>query len=207
MDIQFYGANCIVLSSKQARVVIDDNLKELGGKSVTKEGDICLFTSSHSAVEQAKIVINQPGEYEASGVSIFGLQAQAHMDEQGQKNTTMFKITFNDVRIVVTGHIFPKLSESALEAFGVVDVLFVPVGGNGYTLDGEGAMSIIKDIDPKLVIPTHYDNKSLHYPVPQQKLEDALKAITMEPRERVTKLQLKPGDLIDTAQLVIVESA
>ena len=44
MDMQFYGANCVVLSSKQNRVVIDDNLATLGSKSVTKDGDICLFT-------------------------------------------------------------------------------------------------------------------------------------------------------------------
>jgi hypothetical protein len=39
MDIQFYGANCVVLSDKNARVVIDDNLADLGAKTIAKAGD------------------------------------------------------------------------------------------------------------------------------------------------------------------------
>ena len=34
MELRYYGANCLVLITKQARVVVDDNLSELGGKSI-----------------------------------------------------------------------------------------------------------------------------------------------------------------------------
>jgi L-ascorbate metabolism protein UlaG (beta-lactamase superfamily) len=37
-----------------------------------------------------------------------------------------------------------------------VDILFVPVGGK-YTLDAEGAMKIINKIEPRIVIPMHYE--------------------------------------------------
>lgn len=206
MDLQFYGGNCVSLSNKQVRIVVDDNLADLGAKSVIKEGDICLFTGAHATpTGNPKIVIDQPGEYEVSGVSVSGLQARAHIDEVGQRNATVFKLTIDDIRIVVTGHIFPELSENELEELGVVDVLIIPVGGNGYTLDGVGALNIIKEIEPKLIIPTHYADKGLHFAVPQQTLEDALKAISMEPKEKTPKLRLKPGDLADIAQLVVLE--
>ena len=60
-------------------------------------------------------------------------------------------------------------------------MLVVPVGGNGYTVDPVGALKLIKDIEPKLVIPTHYADKALKYPVPQQDLAGALKEPGMEP--------------------------
>jgi L-ascorbate metabolism protein UlaG (beta-lactamase superfamily) len=206
MDIQFYGANCIVLSGKRARVVIDDNLAELGAKSVAKEGDIAIFTGPHGEPShKAKIVIGQPGEFEVSDVSIFGIAARAHIDEEKQKSVTMYKLLFEDLSVLVAGHVYPELSDAQLESIGMIDVLFVPVGGNGYTLDGIGALKLIKKIEPKLVIPTHYDDSGLSFPVPQQSLEQALKALAMEPKEIITKLRLKPIDLTDTTQLVILE--
>lgn len=208
MDIQFYGANCITISGKRVRIVIDDNLVELGAKSVAKEGDVALFTSPHKgAVSGAKIVIDQPGEYEVSGVSIYGIAARAHMDEEKEKTATMYKLLLEDLSILVTGHVYPELSDDQLEAIGMIDVLFVPVGGNGYTLDGIGALKLIKKIEPKLVAPTHYDDVKLSFPMPQQTLEQSLKALAMEPKEVVSKLKLKPADLSDTTSLVVLEKS
>lgn len=208
MDIQFYGANCLVLSSKHVRLVVDDTLSPLGGKSVAKDGDICLFTGPHDELtSKPKILIDMPGEYEASNVSILGLQARTHMDEEGKRNATMYKITWGETRVLVTGHVFPKLSEIELETIGIIDIMFVPVGGNGYTLDGTGAMQLVKQVEPKLVVPTHYADSELKYEVPQQSLEDALKVIGMEPKETTKKLQFKPAEVTDTTQLVVLEKA
>jgi len=208
MDIQFYGANCVTLATKQARIVIDDNLADLGAKSVTKSGDIALYTAAHGeAPAGVKIAIDQPGEYEVSGVSIYGVQARAHMDEEDKHSATMYKLLIDDLRVLVTGHVYPELSDDELENIGMVDLMIVPVGGNGYTLDGVGALKLIKKVEPKLVIPTHYDEKGLNYPVPQQTLEQALKALAMDPKETTSKLKLKSADLGEVTQLVVVERA
>jgi L-ascorbate metabolism protein UlaG (beta-lactamase superfamily) len=181
-------------------------LASLGAKAVTKPGDIALFTTAHGlpAVE-TKIILDQPGEYEVSDISIQGIAARAHMDEEKQKTATVYKLVLDDVRIAVVGHVYPDFTSSQLENLGTIDILIIPVGGNGYTLDPVGALKLIKEIEPKLVIPTHYDDKSLKYEVPQQTLEDALKGLSMEPRETVTKLKVKAGELGDVTQLVVLE--
>lgn len=209
MDIQFYGANCITISNKKLRIVVDDNLADLGQKAVIKQGDIVLYTGAHS-LPQAKptILIDGPGEYEVSEVSIYGIPLRGHMDEAGKKEATAYKIIVDDTRFLVLGHVHPDLNERELEAIGTVDVLVVPVGGNGYTLDSVGALKILKDIEPKLIIPTHYDDKTLTYPVPQQTLEQALTGLSMEPKETVDKLRLKPSDLSEgLQQLVVLEKS
>jgi len=208
MDIQYYGANTVRISSKKDSIIVDDNLANLGQKSVTKNGDIVLFTGPHgdsSSTTEPKIVIDRPGEYEVSDISIQGIAARSHIDEEDQKNSIIFKIVEDETKIVVAGHIFPELNDEQLEAIGMVDVLIIPVGGNGYTLDGIGALKIIRDIEPKIVIPTHYDEKGFNYPVPQQPLEEALQALAMEPKETVSRLKVKPVDLTDTTQLIILE--
>ncbi|MFZ2513197.1 MAG: MBL fold metallo-hydrolase [Candidatus Saccharimonadales bacterium] len=208
MDIQFFGANCIVVSTKQVRLVFDDNLESLGSKSIAREGDVCFFTSPHpDAVNTAKMTVDIPGEYEVSGVNVHGMPARAHMDAETERNAVIYKVTIGDARVLITGHIFPKLSEAKLEDIGLVDVMIVPVGGNGYTLDPTGALQIIKQVEPKLVIPTHYADSSLKYEVPQQALDEAVRAIGMEPKETTKKLQYKPGEATDTTQFIILEKA
>lgn len=206
MDVQFYGGNCIVLSGKDARIVIDDNLAALGLKPVTRDGDVALFTAAHDTPKAGlKLVIDRPGEYEIANVSVIGVPARNHIDEDGKQAGTMFKVTAGDIDMLFCGHVFPEISEKQLEGIGTVDVMFVPVGGNGYTLDPTGALQLIKEIEPKLVVPTHYADKAVKYEVPQQSLEDALKGLGMEPRETVTKLKLKGLELADVTQLLVLE--
>lgn len=201
MEIQFYGANCIRLVTKKATIVIDD----LEG-TVAKAGDIALFTGPHKAPKAAvKIAIDQPGEYEVSDVSIQGVIARAHMDEADKRTATIFKVIAQDVRFVALGHVYPELNDAQLETLGIVDVLTIPVGGNGYTLDGVGALNLIKEIEPKIVIPTHYADKGVNYEVPQAPLEEALKVLAMEPKETVPKLKLKAGEIAETTHLILLE--
>lgn len=208
MDIQFYGANCITLSTKQARVTIDDTVADLGGKSAAKPDDIALFTGVHASPAVApKIMIDQPGEYEVSGVSIYAVQTRSHIDDTKEKNATMFKLVVDDVKVLVTGHVYPELTDAQLEKIGMVDVMLVPVGGNGYTLDSIGALKLIKKVEPKIVIPTHYNQPGLNLPVPQQDLEQALKGLSMEPKETVAKLKVKPGEFAEGMQLIILEKS
>lgn len=206
MDVQFYGGNCFLLANKTIRLVVDDNLQKLGLKSITKPGDIALFTSKPESVNpELKLTIDIPGNYEVGGLSIIGVSARAHIDPEGEHSATMYKIQTADASYLFVGNIYPDLSDEQLEDIGMVDVMFVPVGGNGYTLDGVGAMHVIRQIEPKLVIPSHFAEKGINYEVPQQSLEDAMKNISLEVKETLPKLRLKPNELGEVTQLTILE--
>jgi len=206
MELQFYGANCISLSHKGTRLVIDDNLAELGSKPVVKATDVALFTNQHQPTA-ARLTFDGPGEYEVADISVVGIAARPHIEAADKLGATMFKLVAGETSVLVTGHIHPELSDAQLESIGHVDLLVVPVGGNGYTVDPAGALQLIKAIEPKLVVPTHYADKPLKYPVPQQDLAAALKELAMEPKETRSKLKRKPGDLSDLTQLIIVEKS
>jgi len=211
MDVQFFGANCVTVTVGNARIVIDDTLAVMGGKPVARPGDIVLSTQKISDDERlkravdAKLLVDRPGEYEVSDISIYGIQARLHMDEDKQRTGTMYKLIAKDLRMLVTGHVFPKLKETELEQIGAIDVMVVPVGGNGYTLDPVGAMDLIKAIEPKLVIPTYYADDKLTFEVPAQTLDQALQALGFEVKERTGKLKLKSGDWGESTQLVVLE--
>jgi L-ascorbate metabolism protein UlaG (beta-lactamase superfamily) len=207
MDMQYYGGNCVVFSTKGARLVFDDNLSELGLKSVMKAQDVVVYTGAHGLPEvETRLVIDGPGEYEVSGLSIVGIASRGHMDVENTHRATMYKVITDEATYLIIGHVYPELNDKQLEKIGMIDVLIVPVGGNGYTLDPIGALQLIKKIEPKIVIPTHYadiDN-AITYPVEQQTLEQVLKALGMETKEMVQKFHYKPLELTGATQLLLV---
>jgi L-ascorbate metabolism protein UlaG (beta-lactamase superfamily) len=206
MELQYFGANCLRLSAKKAQIVIDDNLAMLGLKSITKPSDISLRTSREFP-EHADTAFRAelPGEYEVSGVVIHGIAARSHMGEEGKSSAVIYTIQADDTKVLVLGHIYPELSEDQLEQIGLVDIAVVPVGGNGYTLDGVGALKVIKQIEPKVVIPTHYADPKVKYEVPQTPLADAIKGLGMEVAETVGKYKIKPSELSDSTRLIVLE--
>lgn len=207
MELQFFGGNCLKITTKKAIVIVDDNLHELGGKNITKPEDILLFTSAiPEDAPKAKLVINDPGEYEVSSVSITGISARSHTDEAGQHSATIFKIIAEDVSAVITGHIHPDLSNEQIEAIGTTDVLCIPIGDTGITLDGAGAAQVIRKVEPKIVIPTYFADSKLKYPVPVTDLAKALKELGMEASESLPKLKVKAGEFGESAKLIILEN-
>ncbi len=206
MEIQYYGANCIRIVYKKSAVIIDDNLAELGLASATKEGDVLLRTFGEFTPKKTpKIIIDGPGEYEVSNISVKAIAARAHMDAENEHTATMYKIDIADIRVAVVGHIFADLSEQQLEEMGTIDVLIVPIGNSGYTLDAIGASKVIRKFEPKIVIPTHYADKEVKYEVPQVELEDAIKDLPFEMKDKTPKLKLKSSDLPVIPELVILE--
>jgi L-ascorbate metabolism protein UlaG (beta-lactamase superfamily) len=206
VEVSYYGANCIRINTKKASIVVDDNLSSIGVKAITKPTDISLRTSKLlPKQDNVRFSAEMPGEYEIAGVVIHGVGARSHMDEEGKKTAVIYTIEAEDIRVAVVGHVFPELSDDQLEQIGMVDVVFVPVGGNGYTLDGVGALKIVKQLEPKLVFPTHYHDKQLKYDVPQQELTEGLKGLAMEPAETLPKIKIKSTDLTDATRLIVLE--
>ncbi|HEX5456596.1 MAG TPA: MBL fold metallo-hydrolase [Candidatus Saccharimonadales bacterium] len=209
MEIKFFGANAVRLQTKKAGVVIDDNLSSLGQKSITKESDLSVFTSKQakSGIPKSAFYVDGPGEYEVMNISLQGIATQAHIDEAGKKNATMYRLAIDDFKVGVVGHIYPDIDDDQLERLGMIDVLLIPVGGNGYTLDAAGALKIIKKIGPSIVIPTHYKDSKIKYEVPQDSLEDARKVLSMEPAEELDSLTLKGREFAEGTRLVILKNS
>lgn len=197
MDIEYKGGNCVVLTVKKNTVVVDPKISDLGLKDQGANAAVHLLTLPQFAAPHSEntVVIDGPGEYEVANMSIRGVAARVHMDPaEGPKKATMYAVTAEDISVVVAGHVFPDIAEDQLEALGVVDVLIVPVGGNGYTLDAAGAVDLVRKIGPKVVIPTHYADSAVTYPVVQAGLELFLKELGA-PVEVSSKLKLKSGQL------------
>ena len=180
MEIEFLGANCFRIKSKSTTVIVDDNLEKIGGKSPQGEKTVAFYTSADvrgDAKTASRLVIDSPGEFEVGDLTVTGAQARAHMDEDGKESATVYQFMLANQTVTVLGHVHPDVSAEVLELIGGTDVLIVPVGGNGYTLDPTGAADVVKKVEPGVVIPSHYEIKGLNYEVPAQPLEEFAKIV------------------------------
>lgn len=205
MEITYYGANCFKLVTKNTNLVVDDNLSALGLKQVTGGDEVALFSQRilmGADEPDARVVIDGPGEFELGDITVQGIQARAYTDTEDQKTATIYKVMNGEYQVLFLGHVQAKLDTKVLEKIGVVDVLIVPVGGSGYTLDAEDASEVVKLINPKVVVPCHYKDDAIKYDMPMRELDDFKVKMGMGSVEALKSLKLK-GELEES--VVILE--
>lgn len=205
MDIEFKGANCVLITTKKTGLVVDPKLSSVGLKDIMPKNAIVLATQAATlAADDDAVVIDRPGEYEVRDFSIVGTAAERMIDHDKSQMSTIYRVIVGDIRFAIVGHVAAPLSDEQLEVLGVIDVAIVPVGGNGYTLDAHQAVGVIRQIDPKVVIPTHYADSRVSYEVPQMDLEPFLKELGAVQHEKTPKWKLK-GILPDVLTVMELE--
>lgn len=207
MEFEYFGGNCIKLTTKKSSLMIDlQDLEKIGAKPVTKYPEISLYSEGKpQEIDKANFLFYTPGEYEVHNISIRGIAAQGTQEESDAKNNVIYRLITNDIRVAFAGNVNPDLDNEQLETIGTIDILFVPVGGGGVTLDSVGALKMIRNIEPKIVVPTYYADKGLKYQTPLMSLEDALKELAMEPSESLDKLKIKNRELVESTRLIVLK--
>lgn len=204
-DITYKGANCVVISTKKSTLVADPKLSLVGLKDASVKDAVEVATEERFVVPStdAKLIIDGPGEYEIGDFTLKAVSTTRHIDaETAEQLATIYHIEVGDVRLALLGNIAAKLSEDQLEALGVVDILLLPVGGGGYTLDAVSATTLARQIEPKVVVPLHYAEAALKYEVPQDSLELFTKELGA-PVEVVDKYKVKSAAAIPAALTIV----
>ncbi len=205
-EIEYKGGNGVILSTKKASIVVDPKTSLVGIKDLSIKDAIEIATEARFALngEEAKLVIEGPGEYGIADFDISGIAAQRHLDAASDpKQSTMYRIEAGDIRVALIGNIYEKLSEDQLEQLGIVDVAIVPVGGGGYTLDPEGAAAVVRALDPKVVIPVHYNDSALQYEVPQADIDEFITTLGVPAEDVTGKYKLKSAAALPQTLTII----
>ncbi len=216
MIIQYYGHSCFKLTTKPAgrgqadvNIFLDPFDKSIGLRPPQGSADLVLVSHDHpdhnnvAAIKGEPSVIDIPGEYSVKGVNIVGFPS-FHDEKDGAErgSNTIYVLESEDLRICHLGDLGTDLTEKQYDAISGVDILMIPVGGGGYTIDGEKAAKMVKKIEPRVVIPMHFKTKGV-----TAKIDDEKKfcdAIGNCPTERVAKLNFKKKDAEDKKMEVII---
>lgn len=163
MEITWLGHACFRLRNREATIVIDPFAAETGYNPRTiGEADVVLVSHDHAAHNNAAAVsgsprvIQGPGEFEVGGVLITGVRTY-HDGSKGANlgKNTAYVVEMDEVRICHLGDLGHIPTPEQAEALNGAEVLLVPVGG-GTTLDAEAAAEVVSLLEPRIVVPMHY---------------------------------------------------
>src|SRR6266568_1021665 len=115
MELERAGGNCLVITTKKAKLIVDPILSNLKPKAQADQSVVQLLTQPIFAIPMPEdtLTLDCPGEYEILDISIKGIAARAYNDPKTDPmRATMYRIDAGGASLVITGHVFPELSDS-----------------------------------------------------------------------------------------------
>lgn len=204
MQIQFFGLSSFKITTKEAVVITDPFDKESGLTPPRGAADIVILAekknklyNATSGISGEPFLINDPGEYDVKGVTVTGIP----LEQDPGRFVTVYLIEAEDMSILDLTHIREwNIKQDDLDDLGEIDILILPVGSNS-VLTPKLAAQITHEIEPKIVIPSHYETAGLK--LPNEKIEVFLKQYGGK-QETMEKLTVKKKDLVEEKTQVIV---
>ncbi len=207
MQIQYFGLSSFKITTKEATIITDPFDKESGLTPPRGAADILILSEKNnklynavSGISGEPFLINDPGEYDLKGVTVTGIPLQ----QDPGRYVTVYLIESEDISILNLSHIREwNIKESDLEDLGEIDILILPVGSNS-VLTPKLASQIAHDIEPKIIIPSHYQIPGLS--LPNEKIEEFMKQYGTK-SEAIEKLTIKKKDLTEEKTKVVLLEA
>lgn len=218
MLLTYHGHSMFKLKGKKGVVVTDPFDQYIGFSAPNLSADIVTVShqhSDHNALAQISattrrrtpFVIDEAGEYEIGGISVFGTKTHHDTSEGAERGENLvFTIFIDEVRVCHLGDLGHELSSKQLEEIGSVDVLLIPIGGS-FTIGPELAIKTIRAIEPSIVIPMHYRTPD-HDPKifsELKTLDDFTKEYGMNPKPE-SKIEITRNRLGEETELVVMRS-
>lgn len=209
MQIHYFGLSSFKIITKEATAITDPFNKESGLTPPRGAADVLILAektnklyNAVSGISGDPFMINDPGEYDVKGITVTGIPLK---QDEGEKTryVTAYLIESEDIKILNLTHIREfTMSKDDLEGLGSIDILIIPVGGNS-VMTAKDAAKVVNEIEPKIVIPSHYETAGLA--LPYDKLDIFIKEMGGK-SETVDKLILKKKDLPEeNIKLIVIE--
>ena len=156
-------------TGSEATTLVTDpfDSKNVGLKMPSLEADIVTISHGHndhnniSAIKGNPYIVDSAGEYDVKGVSILGVET-FHDEKKGKDRgqNTIFRFEIDGIVVTHLGDLGHSLDNKQLQGLVGTDILLIPVGGF-YTIDAKKAVEVVSQIEPRIVIPMHYQTKGL----------------------------------------------
>ena len=210
MVITHHGGQCFKVTFGDLTLVFDPISKGGTLPGVRFGADMALVSRNHPDMngvaevtygDKEPFAITGPGEYEKEGVTVQGFLTKSEYGlGKGQEEAvnTIYSVKLEGMTLVHLGALAePSLPQEAREAIDEIDVLFVPVGGDG-VLDPAAASKITTMLEPKVIIPMHWSGMG------EAKALDTYIKEQGGSSEKVDKLTLKKKDASEKDGAIIV---
>jgi L-ascorbate metabolism protein UlaG (beta-lactamase superfamily) len=194
-------------SQKGTKIITDPFDGSVGYKIQKIEADVVTVSHEHydhnyvESILGDPVIIKTTGEHTVKDIKIKGIPA-FHDDEKGAKRgpVVIYVFEIDGLRICHTGDLGHLLSKAQLEEIGKVDIALIPVGGT-FTLNAEGAIAVINQLNPKLAIPMHFKTPAVSMPIdPVDIFAEKIDGEYIE----LTNIEVTPEQLTEKQKIIIL---
>ncbi len=208
MVITYLGKQFFKITQGDLTIAVNPISKDSDHKESRFGADIVLVTTNYQDYngvemvtfgEKEPFVINGPGSYEIKNIPVEGVETEVLINNKKYINT-VYTLIIDGITLGFLGSFGEnsEISSDVRELLSVVDVLFVPIGGEG-VLDSKKASKFAVSTDTKIVIPMDYGTDRTEKSLPQFLKEMGQEGVVGE-----DKLTLKKKDLDGKEAVVFV---
>ncbi|MBI5654893.1 MBL fold metallo-hydrolase [Candidatus Uhrbacteria bacterium] len=211
MQIYWHGYSTVRIEAKSgdkdATILTDPFPNEASLRMPrTVEADILLLSHqdrkrfSMENIQGTPFTISDPGEYEIKDVFIQGIQDRT-VDSGEKDRLLIYRIAAEGMNVAFLGQLKRKLTDYEVEELDDIDILLLPVGG-GEVMDSKLASDTISTIEPRIVVPLHYDLPGIKTKLAN--VDTFCKALGVCKRQDANKLKVSKKDLPTEDMVVTV---
>ena len=189
MILTYHSGECIRASAGDTTLVFGPVSKQSKEFKPTNFGaDVAFISLNHPDMngaeeagrgEKQPFIISGPGEYEVKGITVAGFPSRSaygkaaktsvkggsspdasHREAFRERINTIYVVEFDGLSVLYLGALSDTDAPKEVFEMDSPDILITPIGGSG-VLTSADAQKLAVKFEAKIVIPVHYDDKSL----------------------------------------------
>ncbi|NQW21357.1 MAG: MBL fold metallo-hydrolase [Chloroflexi bacterium] len=202
MEIRWLGNSTFEVKSLVGVVVVDHQGDIPPTSELKDENTVFVYSqgerSSHPVSDSQ--VISGPGEYEVSGLSIRGVATPADDPAISNEINTVYIIDADGLQVATLGNPGYQPSAQSVQQISKVDILIVNTASQG--LEPEDMSAVIRNLEPKMIVPSGYDSEAGKPSAAMQRFLTELGVKVIEP---TSKLSVAKNALPDERAVVVLQ--
>ena len=186
MEIRWLGNFTFEVRSSVGVVIVDYEGKLPNPAKVKDANTVFAYSSDgdEDHVSNDFQVLTGPGEYEIGGLSIRGVATPADDPAISRKINTVYIVDADGLQVAALGNPGSQPSAQSVQQISKVDVLIINTESQG--LEPDELSNAIRNLEPKIVVPSGYDSQLGKPSTEMQRLLTELGVKVFDATARVT---------------------
>ena len=202
MEIRWLGNSTFEVHSSVGVVVVDHQGRLPKPSELEDDNTVFVYSRDESTINRPDDmqVLTGPGEYEIGGLSIRGVATPADDPAISHEINTVYVIDADGLQVATLGNPGSQPSAQSVQQISKVDVLIINTESQG--LEPDELSSVIRNLEPKMIVPSGYDAETGK---PSASMQRLLTELGVKEFEATTRLNVTNSGLPDERGVVVLQ--
>ena len=202
MEIRWLGNSTFEVKSSVGVVIVDHQGDIPPASKLEDENTVFVYSKGErrSHPESDSQVLSGPGEYEIGGLAIRGVATPADDPAISHDINTVYVVDADGLQVATLGNPGYQPSAQSVQQISKVDILIINTESQG--LESDEMSSVIRNLEPKMIVPSGYDAATGK---PSAAMQRLLTELGVKEFEATSKLTVNKTGLPDERVVVVLQ--